>query len=197
MAAACEIAQGVLEGHRSLPHKAVEAFASLGSNGCHLQNAERDLHRWLSSLYGFQLQPYCLKIDLQLDSVKTKTVSVRVLAPHEIFHSLATMQSTFAFNSLILGNLTDPERVAFWKHIKCLTPWSSHPIFQTETDLAKLFGVVIHGDGAVMKRDDECFVWSVSSCFGNEGMIKDPLLMKFPVAIIPERHMLSKRVTLY
>ena len=197
VAAACEIAQGVVEDHHQLPNGAVQAFASLGANGNHPQNAERDLHRWLRCLYGFQLQTYVLNLDLQIDSSKIQPVAVRVLAPHEIFHSLALMESTFAFNSLVLGNLTDSERIGFWEHVKTLRPWSSHPIFNGDgdVDLAELVGVTIHGDGAVMKRDDECFVWSVSSCFGNEGIIKDPLLTKIPVAMIPERHMLSKEVT--
>ena len=198
MAAACEIAQGVVEDHHQLPNGAVKAFASLGANGNHPQNAERDLHRWLRCLYGFQLQTYVLNLDLQIDSSKVQSVAVRVLAPHEIFHSLALMESTFAFNSLVLGNLTDSERIGFWEHVKTLRPWSSHPILHNgdgDVDLAKLVGVTIHGDGAVMKRDDECFVWSISSCFGNEGIIKDPLLTKIPVAMIPERHMLSKDAT--
>ena len=198
VAAACEIAQGVVEDHHQLPNGAVRAFASLGANGNHPQNAERDLHRWLRCLYGFQLQTYVLKVDLQIDSSKVQSVAIRVLAPHEIFHSFASMKSTFAFNSLVLGNLTDSERIGFWEHIKTLRPWASHPIFHNgdgDVDLAKLVGVTIHGDGAVMKRDDECFVWSVSSCYRNEGTTKDPLLTKIPVAMIPERHMLSKEVT--
>jgi hypothetical protein len=105
------------------------------------------------------------------------------------------MQSNFAFDSLMLGNLSDVQRHAFWNHVKNLEPWADHPVLAT-ADFNRLIGLTIHGDGAVMKRDDECFVWSVSSCFSTEGLIKDPLLMKFPVAIIPERHMLSKDVPL-
>ena len=95
----------------------------------------------------------------------------------------------------MLGNLSDVQRHAFWNHVKNLEPWADHPVLAT-ADFNRLIGLTIHGDGAVMKRDDECFVWSVSSCFSTEGLIKDPLLMKFPVAIIPERHMLSKDVPL-
>lgn len=195
VASACEIAQGVVYDHE-LPHSAIRAFSSLGCDGKHPQNAERDLHRWVRCLWGLQLQPYVLWLGLQVDSSKVRRVPVRVLAPHEIINALALMQSTFAFESLLLGNLPDDARCAFWDHLRTLEPWATHPLFNREVNFARLIGLTIHGDGAVMKRDDECFVWSISSCFASEGVIKDPLLMKFPVAIIPERHMLSKDVPL-
>ena len=194
VASACEIAQGIVHDHK-IPHGAIKAFGSLGCDGKHPQNCERDLHRWLRSLYGFQLQPYVLHLGLQIDSTRVRDVAVHVLAPHEILHAIATMQANFAFDSLMLGNLSDVQRHAFWNHVKNLEPWADHPVLAT-ADFNRLIGLTIHGDGAVMKRDDECFVWSVSSCFSTEGLIKDPLLMKFPVAIIPERHMLSKDVPL-
>lgn len=193
VASACEIAQGVMQDHE-LPHAAIQAFASLGCNGKHPQNSERDLHRWMRCLYGFELQTYVLHLDLQVDSIKVRSVPCRVLAPHEILHSIALMQSNFAFESLLLGNLDDDARCQFWSHVRTLPPWANHPILEQPVDPARLIGFTIHGDGAVMKRDDECFVWSISSCFSEEGIIKDPLLMKFPVAIIPERHMLCKEV---
>jgi len=193
VAAACELSQAICIDH-PLPHGAIKAFGSLGTNGHHPQNAERDLHRWLKSLFGLKLQPYTLRLGLQINTTKVQTVSVKVLAPHEILHAIASMGSNFAFDSLLLGNLDDTERHTFWSHIQKLPPWSSHPIFlETDMKFSRLVGLTIHGDGAVMKRDDECFVWSISSCFSSEGLIKDPLLMKFPVAIIPERHMLSKQ----
>ena len=195
VASATEIARGVTEDHE-IPNHAIRTFASLGCGGQHPQNCERDLHRWVKNLYGLQLQPYILHVDLQVDSAKVQRTAIRVLAPHEIFHALATMQSKFAFESLMLGNLEAFERVGFWKHVCTLDPWATHPMFQQQdVDWEHLIGVTIHGDGAVMKRDDECFVWSVSSCFSSEGTIKDPLLCKYPIAIIPERHMLSKKVT--
>lgn len=192
VAAATELAQGVCADHK-LPHAAIQAFASLGCGGQHPQNSERDLHRWVRNLYGIELEPYVLKLGLQIDSSKIQQVAVRVLAPHEIFHSITSMQSRFAFENIMLGNLSDSDRCDFWEHIKTLDPWATHPVLQS-ADPSRLIGFTIHGDGAVMKRDDECFVWSISSCLSSESEIKDPLLVKFPVAIIAERHMLSKQV---
>lgn len=195
VAAATDLAQSIVSDHQ-MPHQAIRAFSSLGSEGRHPQNAERDLHRWLKNVYGCQLQPYTMKVGLQLDCTKVREVAIRVLAPHEILNALANMQSTFAFNSLLLGNLSDKDRISFWNHVSGLDPWSNHEVLRDESvQYDRLIGITIHGDGAVMKRDDECFVWSISSIFASEGLVKDPLLMKFPVAIIPERHMLSKAVT--
>ena len=122
---------------------------------------------------------------------KKRTVSLPVLLPHEVLHMISA--SPFVFDSVWLGCLDDVSRYQFWGHIKTLSPWKNHPVLQSDVDLARLIGVNIHGDGAVMKRDDECFVWSVSSCFASSGPIQDPLMMKFAVAIVHERFMLSKQ----
>ena len=190
--AACEVAGGVAEDH-ALPHAAVRAFATLGSEQKHPQNNERDLHRWVKNLYGLQLQPYKVFLDLQMDSLKKRMVPMTVLLPHEVIHALANMDSALVFESLLLGNMDESSREIFWKHVRGLPPWANHPILQS-ANLKRLIGITIHGDGAVMKRDDECFVWSISSCFDGD-FIKDELLRKFPVAIVPERYMLSKDVT--
>lgn len=52
-----------------LGHKAVEALASLGCGGAYPSNCERDLFRWLSTLFGFQLQPYVIPLKLQESSL--------------------------------------------------------------------------------------------------------------------------------
>jgi hypothetical protein len=194
VSAACEIADGVTEDH-PLPHGAIKAFASLCCDGKHPQNFERDLHRWLKNVFGLDLEPYTIMMDLQIDGQKTQHCPVSVLLPHEVIHALANSDSGHIFQSLMLGNLDDTSRYKFWSHVKTLPPWSDHPVLKSEKSYDRLIGVTVHADGAVMKRDDECFVCSFSSCFGDEGVIKDPLLQKFPVAIVPERHMLSKEVS--
>ena len=69
-------------------------------------------------------------------------------------------------------------------------------LLDPEVDLTRLVPLCIHGDGAVMKRDDEVFVWSISSFFGSMGSVKDVLLFKYPLCIIPERLMRSENVPL-
>lgn len=46
--------------------EAINHFASIGSYGKNPQNEERDLHRWLSGLYGLQLELYELRLRLQV-----------------------------------------------------------------------------------------------------------------------------------
>ena len=49
-----------------IPHKAIDAFASLGSAGSHPGNEERDLHRWMRNLWGLTLEPYTIYCDLEV-----------------------------------------------------------------------------------------------------------------------------------
>lgn len=116
---------------------------------------------------------------------------MRVLLPHEVIHAISQTASSAMFGSVLLGNLEDHERERFWSYIKTLPGWASHPVLEQGLDLTKLIPVTIHGDGAALKRDDEMFVWSFSSAFGYLGMVQDVLLFKYPIAIIPERHMVK------
>ena len=45
-----------------LPHDAIRAFASLGGEGRHASNQERDLRNWLRQLFGFELEPYMVSM---------------------------------------------------------------------------------------------------------------------------------------
>ena len=47
-----------------LPSDAVQCFASLGTDGKHPANQERDLHVWLKQLYGVGLAPYLVPMDV-------------------------------------------------------------------------------------------------------------------------------------
>ena len=64
IAEVCDMARAnVADG---LPSQALKAFASLGTGGHHCSNQERDMHRWLHSLFGFQLTTFKVKIDLNV-----------------------------------------------------------------------------------------------------------------------------------
>lgn len=132
---------------------------------------------------------------VEVSSKKVQRTAVKVLLPHEIIHTMATCSSPIVFDSVMLGCFSNEARESFWHHVQSLDAWATHPVFNLEgLSLKKLIGVTIHGDGAVMKRDDESFVYSMSSCFSHFGSFKDTLMLKFPIAIIPERHMRSKSV---
>lgn len=78
VSAAVEIAQGISE-DVDLPDGAIKAFASLGSNGDHPQNCERDLHRWLRNLYGFKLEPYKISVELNASCLTLGPLSLSCL----------------------------------------------------------------------------------------------------------------------
>ena len=124
---------------------------------------------------------------------KPRPTPVRVLLPHEVLHCLAHA-GDFAFDSIMLGQMPDRSRVSFWSHVSGLESWRNHPIITT-SDWSRLVGVNIHGDGCEFYKDDEYFVWSWSSVFSSGGTIQDVLLCRFPIAIIPERHMQKSSVS--
>ena len=123
---------------------------------------------------------------------KVEPCQVRCLLPHEILHSLATMSCTSVLSSTMLGNQSETVRCQFWEHVRQLKPWSSHPVLHgPDYDPRKLVGFCIHGDGCQMFKDDEVFVWSVSSIFAQEGLIGDVLAFKYPFMAIPGKFMRS------
>ena len=119
---------------------------------------------------------------------------MRVLLPHEVLDSLAECSTDFAFSSIMLGQTSDQSRRDFWAHVATLEPWKDHPTIQSN-DWNKLIGFHIHGDGCEFYREDEYFIWSWSSIFSSSGMIKDCLIYRFPIAVIPERQMLKAEVS--
>ena len=50
----------------NIPGEALRCFASLGAGGARSSNQERDLHRWVKSLYGRGLEPYCVPMELNV-----------------------------------------------------------------------------------------------------------------------------------
>ena len=58
----CDLARAnVADG---LPSAAIKAFSSLGTEGRHNANQERDLHRWLHNIYNVNLTTY--KVPMKL-----------------------------------------------------------------------------------------------------------------------------------
>lgn len=92
----------------------------------------------------------------------------------------------------MLGHSEPSARRAFFNHLKRCEPWSNHPVLcNPDVNLEKLVPFTIHADGAQFYRDDEFMVWSFASAFGQLGTVRDVLIYKFPIAIIPERWMLN------
>ena len=60
----CDLARANLAD--GIPSEALEAFASLGAGGRYCSNQERDLHKWLHSLFGLKLTTYKVKMFLNV-----------------------------------------------------------------------------------------------------------------------------------
>ena len=139
----------------------------------------------------YHIQDIC-----QVSGKTPKRTPVKVLLPHEVLDCLASCCPPHAFSSILLGNLDGPARRRFFEHIKTCDAWRDHPVLcQQGVDYESLIPITLHCDGAQFYRDDENFVWSFGSAFGSTGSIKDVLLTKFPIAIIPERFMQDHTVS--
>ncbi|CAE7918081.1 unnamed protein product [Symbiodinium necroappetens] len=93
VASASELARCMVRD--GMEHPALEAVASLGNGGRCESNAERDLHRWLKDLYGFELDTYEIAMELAVNNSRcVEQVPVHVLLPHEVMHAIFTMGAT-------------------------------------------------------------------------------------------------------
>ena len=122
---------------------------------------------------------------------------VKMCLPHELLHCLEKTASPYVWSSVMLGHLDGRARKSFFEHLQTLPPWEGHPAFQepNNVDYEHLIPLCIHADGAQFYRNDENFVWSISRAFGVKGSIKDVMMVKYPVAIIPERFMRDAHVS--
>ena len=130
---------------------------------------------------------FCLSVQVNGCNSNAEPTSIRVLLPHEVIAALFS-SCTYFFESVMLGHFPDEQRVAFWEHVSKLDPWKLHPIIN-QGNFHRLIGLHIHGDGVEFYKEDEYFIWSWSSVFGSEGSIKDVLMGRFPIAVMPERWM--------
>lgn len=129
----------------------------------------------------------------QVDGKKAKPrpTAVRVLLPHEVLDAIAD-SSPSVLQSAMLGDLSSDARTTFWEHVSRLEPWRDHPIIQN-SQWDQLVGISIHGDGCEIYREDEFFVWSWSSIFVSP-LLKDVLIRRYSIAVIPERQMRKSSV---
>ena len=99
VAQVCDLARAnVADG---LPAEALLAFSSLGSGGRHSGNQERDLHRWLHSLFGLKLAPYKVRMHLNVSSqvLVAKFCFESMLFCHPCFYNGVCYIQSYAFAS--------------------------------------------------------------------------------------------------
>ena len=136
---------------------AVLDFASLGCNGEHPSNIERDLHRWTRNLLGWHVDPYPVEFDLMLpNSEELQTVTVPCLLPHEVLHALWRAGGQ-QFQISTCGPNGVDELVVYWEWA-LKQKWSQrHPALQGRcaSDLKNMIPLMLFVDGAEVFRNKE------------------------------------------
>jgi hypothetical protein len=158
----------------------------LGSSGRCQQNAERDLHRWSKSAFGFPVETYAVPVQVeQATSTDLISAEIPIILVHELMYHLH-QEDPELFCSLFLGPSGEQGAVSFWKEV-VKRPWGRlHPCLQgaTEEDMASLIPVVWHVDGCEIHRNQEHYVYSYASFLCADGVDG-----KFAFCTIPHKFM--------
>ena len=114
-------------------HSAIVDFASLGCGGQHPQNIERDLHTWVRSLLGWQLEYYNLKLDLMVADSETRvSIDVPCLLPHEVLHAL-WLGGWQQFQISTMGPGGPDELTKYWEWAQKRKLFNRHPALAGRT----------------------------------------------------------------
>ena len=73
---ATDVARAILQD--GVENESIWKLASLGQFGSCQSNAERDLHRWMGSLFGLCLEPYTIFLDLKAWFLKQTLVQTKL-----------------------------------------------------------------------------------------------------------------------
>jgi len=164
LATACKADGGARE--------AVLQFATLGADGRHPQNIERDLHVWLRNLHNLELEPYYIPFQLfHPVKLEIQTVQVPVIAPHEWFRAL-WRKGLATFRQILLAD-NPPAIVLEWWERAMQQPWGSkHPAAEDPSLLDSMYPILFHYDGAEAYSNAEAHIWSMGSVFAT-GFVFD------------------------
>lgn len=106
----------------------VRDLASLACWGKHLQNVERDLHRWLPSAYESGLTTHSTAIEIyNPDTARIEQLEIPILPASEVLHSLWKKQNPKLWDVCIGANAE--KCLEFWQYAE--DDWASgHPVVQ-------------------------------------------------------------------
>lgn len=172
---------------------AIDAFASLGSDGNSPQNVERDLHRWLQNLHGVDLKPRALELEVQLRSGEgTSMVQYPIVAPHDVLKA-AYKKGSVVWQTVWLGQKGNADVLDFWDNFLQQPYGHRHPIAKCTGRAERIIPLVFHSDGAESFRNVEAIIWSMSSVFGLGSVLdtRVPLIVLL-FSLIPTPELLGK-----
>ena len=136
---------------------AVSNVASLGTYGKHSGHVERDFHRWTKHLYGLEIDPYFITVEVQLPKREQSfPMQIPCLLMYELLHSIrhaGPLQSTVS-----LG--TPEDRCKFWQRSMAEGRATARDLTIPRSQWHELVPCFFHMDGAEFYRNSEFLVWS-------------------------------------
>lgn len=179
------LAKAVVADHGERSAPSIQELASLGNSSG--GNQERDLHRWLRGVHGFQVDPYFVTFNLANPAgVGTVPLSVPILLPHELLGQIWAA-GDMAWSASVLGPTGCQGVAELWRHLKNLPDFTTHPhVLGSRGDqdaLGRGIPVLFHVDGAEVYRNVEYHIWSWGSALTDAGDVLD---RKLPIVMIPE-----------
>lgn len=162
----------VAEAHRlartikkdGLSQSSLDAFCSLGADGLHSNNLERDLHNWMVQPFGLKLETSFITLKLcEAGYENPQPTDVPILAPHDwlfaAYHSGRWEQS-------MTGPRGEKAVSDFWEWA-LEQPWGAmHPVLTRpglRENVTCTVPLVVHTDGAEAFTDQEALIISMSS----------------------------------
>lgn len=111
-----------------LEEDTIKSIASLATWGKHMQNAERDLHRWLPHAYNSGLEPFTTVIEVwNPDQARVEQRSIPILLASDVLSSIWKKQSNLLWDACI--GATPAKCKLYWDLAK--DEWASqHPVVQ-------------------------------------------------------------------
>ncbi len=126
MSAAQRYASAALDD--GLDESTIRDLASLACHGRHMQNVERDLHRWLPHVHNTVLETFSTVIDVyNPDNAKVEQREIPILLASDVLHALWNKQSGTLWDASI--GATAETCQMYWDYAE--TEWAStHPVVQ-------------------------------------------------------------------
>ena len=111
-----------------LEEETIRSIASLASWGRHMQNVERDLHRWMPSAHNTELETFTTVIDVyDPDLAQVQQKSMPILLASDVLHSLWRKQNATLWDACI--GATAEKCQLYWDY--AAEDWASnHPVVQ-------------------------------------------------------------------
>ena len=111
-----------------LEEDTIKSIASLACWGRHMQNAERDLHRWIPHAFDSQLERFTTVIEVyDPDTAQVQQRSIPILLASDVLHAIWRKQSGVLWDNIIGAT---PEKCKLYWDLAAGEWASEHPVVQ-------------------------------------------------------------------